>query len=649
MLQVQAILNEPTVGDMKKALGKVPHSLNGALDSTLSRIHDQPDGRQRIGLNTLMWISHAKRPLLFDELSEALAIRSGDKFLDRDSQPRLGIMVDCCMGLVTVDEKTSEVPLVHFSVQEYLHANQSALFPDAEKIIAGACITYSLFDIFGEGNGCCSSRFTIGGLIIYQPFVKYACQYWGVHAQCANDKGVERLALDLLRSSSHRACSFQLAQFMSGRKERYWEPKEASSCKPLTLAASFGLDKLVEQLFDNGEVTIDEKTSMGTTPLIAASSAGNRTMTDLLLSRNASVTLQNWYGTALHCTAEAGKAACIPQLIAAGLSVDFRDQYGRTSFHCATISGQMETMEVLLEFGADVNAQCTSDGCDSGCTPLRYAVLCEYSLEVVKLLLEKGAKLNPSTTPMVTPLHDAAALNLQDALELLLGHGLDANAKAPDGSTPLHFAARNDHTEIVSILLARSADINAQSNGGATPIYVAAECGCKRNLKLLLDNGANPNFETDEQLTALDVSLREGFGDIALVLIEANAKRGPKHGTTEFLCESDKRSEDPEQLLLSDAVIRQGLHGSREAGKANQMRSIMNGSAIQSFLAKEERLRLVRLLRCPFFIYRTNQRPGNHSKDRSMPNFTYYCSDIRSSLQRRAKWEILLKTSGRQS
>ena len=547
-----------------------------------------------------MWISHTKRPLLVDELSEALAIRPGDKFLDRDSQPRLGIMVDCCMGLVTVDEKTFEVRLVHFSVQEYLHANQSALFPDAEKIIADACITYSLFDMFGDGNGCCSSRYIIEYLIMYHPFVKYACRYWGIHAQCANDEGVERLALDLLRSPSHRACSYQLAQFMSGRKERYWEPKEASSCTPLTLAAFFGLDKLVEQLFDNGEVTIDEMTSMGTTPLIAASSAGNRTMTDLLLSRNAGVALQNWYGTALHCTAEAGKAACIPQLIAAGLSVDIRDQYGRTSFHCATISGQIETMKVLLELGADVNAQCNSDGCDRGCTPLRYAVLCEYSLEVVKLLLEKGAKLNPSNTPMVTPLHDAAALNLQDALELLLGHGLDANAKAPDGSTPLHFAACNDHTEIVSILLAHGADVNIQSNDSATPIYVAAECGCNRTLKLLLDNGANPNFETDEQLTALDVALREGYGDIALALVEVKAKRGSKHGNAELLCKTGIGSGDPAQLLLNDAVISPGLHGSRESGKANQMRSIMNGSDIQSFLAKEERLRLVRLLRCPF-------------------------------------------------
>ena len=599
VLQVRAILDEPTVDDMKTALGKLPHGLNDALDSTLSRIRDQPDGRRRIGLNTLMWISHAKRPLLVIELSEALAIRLGDDILNRNSQPRPEIMVDCCMGLVTIDEETSEVRLVHFSVQEYLHANQSDLFPDAEEIIAGACITYSLFDVFGEGNGCCSGRSEIEDLIINHPFVRYACQYWGVHAQCAKNEGVEKLALDLLRSSRHRACSYQLFQFIRGRKEKYWEPEEAASCKPLNLVASFELDKLVERLFENGDATVDDMTSMGSTALIAASSEGNRTMTEHLLSLNADVTLENWYGTALHCTAVAGKAACIPQLIAAGLSVDFRDQYGRTSLHCATISGQTETMKDLLELGADANAQCNSDAYDSGCTPLRYAVLCEHSLKVIKLLLEKGAKLNPSIVSMVTPIHDAAALNLQDALELLLGHGLDANAKAANGSTPLHFAACNNHTKVVSILLAYGADINAQTNDGVTPIYVAAECGWDKILRLLLDNGANPNFETDQQLTAHDVAFGGDFDDIALALVEADAKRGPKHDTKKLLCESGEESEDLAQLSSDDAIISQSLPKARNPGKTDQMRSIMNGTEIRKSLIKEKRLRSVRSLRCP--------------------------------------------------
>lgn len=336
---------------------------------------------------------------------------------------------------------------------------------------------------------------------------------------------------------------------------------------------------------------------MGSTALIVASSEGDRTMTDHLLSGNADVTLQNCYGTALHCTAEAGKAACIPQLIAAGLSVDFRDQYGRTSLHCATISGQIETMRVLLELGADVNAQCDSDGYDSGCTPLRYALICEYTLEVVQLLLEKGARLNPSVIPIVTPIHDAAALNLQDALKLLLGHGLDANAKAGDGSTPLHFAACNEHTELVSILLAHGANINAQSNDGVTPVYIAAERRLKKTLRLLLDNGANPNMETDKRLTALDVALIEGFVDVALVLVEANARRGGNHTTTKFLNDSGKGSRDLLQLLLDDAVS-ESLHKLRRIGKANQMRLTMNGFEIQESLAEEQRLGLVRSLRC---------------------------------------------------
>ena len=600
VLQIRAILDEPTVDDMKTALGGMPRGLNDALDSTMSRIRDQPDGRRRIGMNSLMWISHARRPLLVLELSEALAIRLGNHLLNKGSQPRPGMIVDCCMGLVTVDEETSEVRLVHFSVQEYLHANQSVLFPNAEEIIAGACITYSLFDVFGEGNGCRSGRSEIEDMIIDNPFVRYACRYWGTHVQCADNEGVEKLALDLLRSPKHRACSYQLVQFIRGRKERYWEPKEAASCKPLALAASFGLDRIVEQLFEDGGATVDDMTSMGSTALIAASSEGNQIMTDHLLNRNADVTLENWYGTALHCTAEAGKAACIPQLIEAGLSVDCRDQYGRTSLHCATISGQIETMRVLLERGADVNAQCDGDGCDSGCTPLRYAVLCEYSLDGVKLLLEKGAKPDASIAPTVTPIHDAAALNLQDALELLLSHGLDANVKAANGSTPLHFAACHDHTEVVSILLAHGADINAQSNDGVTPIYVAAECACHKTLRLLLDNGANPSFETDEQLTALDVASRRGFDDITIMLTEAGAKRGSKHGTTRLLCASDVESGDLAQPFSDDAVISQDLSEAREIGKHDQMRSMMNGPEVQGFLAMEERLRFVRSLRCPY-------------------------------------------------
>lgn len=590
VLQVQAILDEPTVGDMKTALEELPHGLNDALDSTLSRIRDQPDGRRRIGLNTLMWISHAKRPLLAIELSEALAIRSGDNFLNIDRQPRLGVMVDCCMGLVTVDEETSEVRLVHFSVQEYLHANQSDFFPDAESIIAGACITYSLFDVFGEGDGCRSDILSILDLIGDRPFVRYACRYWGAHARCTNKEEVENLALDLLRSPRHRACSYQLVQFIRGRKEKYWEPKEAASCQPLTLAAIFRLNRLVKRLLNSGEATLDGITSMGSTALIVASSEGNRTMTDHLLSGNADVTLQNCYGTALHCTAEAGKAACIPQLIAAGLSVDFRDQYGRTSLHCATISGQIETMRVLLELGADVNAQCDSDGYDSGCTPLRYAVLCEYALEVVKLLLENGAKLNPSMVPIVTPIHDAAALNLQDSLKLLLSHGLDANAKAANGSTPLHFAACNEHTEVVSILLAHGADTNAQSDNGATPVYIAAECRLTRTLKLLLDNGANPNLETDEQLTALDIALRSGFADITLVLVAANAKLRRKHPPTKPSYDFGNGAVELGQQLLLDEE--------RKTGKADQMRLIMNGFEIQRSLAEEQRLGSVRSLGC---------------------------------------------------
>ena len=626
---------------MKRALDELPHGLNEALDSTLSRIRDQPDGRRRLGFNILMWISHAKRPLLVNELSEALAIRLGDKSLDSDNQPRPGVMVDCCMGLVTVDEKSSEVRAVHFSVQEYLYSNQIVLFPEAEEIIAGACITYLLFDVFGEGDGCRGTTSETRDLISKHPFVRYSSCYWGFHAQRANKEGVEKLALNLLRSSTHRTCSYQLKQLIRGRIWSYHDSKNAASCKPLSLAISFGLDRVVERLLDEGDAMVNDMASLESTALIVASSEGNRNITDHLLRRNADVTPQNRYGTALHCTAKAGKAACIPQLIAAGLSVDFRDRHGRTSLHCATLSGHTETMKVLLELGADVNAQYNSKKSGIGFTPLRCAVHRKNFVEVIKLLTEKGAQLKSSITPMVTPVHDAAAFDLQAALELLLGYGLDANTKAANGSTPLHFAACQDHTEVVAILLAHGADIDARTNDGATPIYLAAERRGNKTLRLLLDNGANLNVETDEQLTALDIALREGFNDIALVLVEANAERGRKHRTTNPLCGFGKDSMDLVQLLIQDVIV--GPRELREVGKAGQMRLMMKRTAIPESVLFEldgiVRKKLFSYYDCDYVrCYFRNTRIDNYKRHKAHfhPRSDYHLrcdSDITTSGQ----------------
>ncbi len=87
-----------------------------------------------------------------------------------------------------------------------------------------------------------------------------------------------------------------------------------------------------------------------------------------------------------------------PQIIAvllqAGADVNGRDASGFTPLHDAALAGNLATVRVLLENGADVNAGAR----DSGATPLYMAATMGRE-EVVSLLLEKGADPNKGPSP----------------------------------------------------------------------------------------------------------------------------------------------------------------------------------------------------------------------------------------------------------
>ena len=92
---------------MRDSLAIIPHDLHQAFEQTIARIEAQSEGRKRLAMNALMWISHAKASLTIRELREALAIKSGKSFLDKTYLPHAMTIVDCCLGLVDIDTETS--------------------------------------------------------------------------------------------------------------------------------------------------------------------------------------------------------------------------------------------------------------------------------------------------------------------------------------------------------------------------------------------------------------------------------------------------------------------------------------------------------------------------------------------------------------
>ncbi len=152
------------------------------------------------------------------------------------------------------------------------------------------------------------------------------------------------------------------------------------------------------------------------------------------------------------------------------------EKAGAYSLYDAASKNAHEAVEVLLEQGADINAQDKH-----GWTPLHHAAW-NNAAATAEVLLKQGADIHATNKNGWTPLHWGALNNAADTAEVLLKNGADVNAKNNDGDTPLHHAARNSNYITAEVLLKNGADVNAKNNDGDTPLHWAE----KENMKRLL-------------------------------------------------------------------------------------------------------------------------------------------------------------------
>ena len=269
-----------------------------------------------------------------------------------------------------------------------------------------------------------------------------------------------------------------------------------------------------------------------------------------------------------------------------------------TALIYASRSGSIETAQVLLDAGADVN-QLTR----YGWSPLLAATQ-NRNYQMGLFLIEHGADVNIANKGGWTPLYLATDnRNLEggdyptpkpdmDDLEyitLLLDKGANPNARMiestetrtvftnqwldEEGATAFLRAAQSGDVQLMQLLLKYGADPHINTTLGVTPLAAGAGIGWVEGVtsewstaqtveavKMLLKLGIDPNFQADTGRVPLHGAAHKGATEVVQVLVDAGAKTDIRdYGNTDNRGSPELAAHTWLPIDYSDGLVRVGV------------------------------------------------------------------------------------------
>ncbi len=221
-------------------------------------------------------------------------------------------------------------------------------------------------------------------------------------------------------------------------------------------------------------------------------------------------------------------------LITNGTDVNEADSRGGTALLFASAEGHTDIVKYLLEHGAKVNPPATLTPEEYEPDPILFFPM-GYP-DITRLLIEYGADINARDTMGYTVLASALDAECKDTAYVLLEHipeMTDIDAKTNEGHTALMYAEMQGYTDIAGILRNAGAHYN-QSELDAALINTCGMTHYMDMIRFLVKKGAHVNAQDEIGNTALIEAALTNQVNIVQYLIELGADMYIKnhHGTT---------------------------------------------------------------------------------------------------------------------
>jgi ankyrin repeat protein len=285
---------------------------------------------------------------------------------------------------------------------------------------------------------------------------------------------------------------------------------------------ALGLDETVESSFQPDPQDKDGRTELS----LAASRGALRTVNDLLAKGKAQINSQDKDGRTPLCWAAINNHwLIVERLLHGSADPDVTDKDGRSPMSWAASRGHDETTKKLLNGGANAK-----NGDHSGRTPLSWAA-CAPNEAVTRVLInERSVDVNSRDNNGRTPVSWAASNGTAETLWLLLDHKANIFIEDKHGMTPAQYAARGGDRWREAILLCHKTSLD----GTALPAWVLADWANNKLLRIaaqsghegvvrvlleLLGRNAFLGFDYTGE-TLLHQAARDGFTGITRLLLE---------------------------------------------------------------------------------------------------------------------------------